>query len=318
MQEPFVFGGISALSGKKATGFFHIPGTSVSIPLTVINGVAPGPTLLVTAGIHGGEYPGIEAAMQLASELVPTEISGRVVVIPIVSPTAFFARQEYTVPEDGKNLNRQFPGDPVGTVSQRMACALMTEAVAQVSAWIDLHGGDIHEALLPIGGYESDSDPGVAERSHAMLEVFGVAYAARTYGLPGTALRAATAAGIPSIIAEAGQMGQCDAEHTALLLRGCHNVARLLGIVPGIPLPVPRPTMLARIDWVQAQHQGCWYPAVAVGERIERDHRIGTLKDYFGNVIAEYRSTSVGVVVLSCTSLAIREQQTLLGVGILA
>jgi predicted deacylase len=76
--------------------------------------------------------------------------------------------------------------------------------------------------------------------------------------------------------------------------------------------------MLARIDWVQAQHKGCWYPAVAVGERIERDQWVGTLKDYFGNVIAEYRSPSAGVVVLSCTSFAMREQHTLLGVGILA
>jgi transposase-like protein len=62
--------------------------------------------------------------MQFASELVPTEVLGRVIVLPIVSPQAFFARQEYTVPEDGKNLNRQFPGDPAGTVSQRMAFAL--------------------------------------------------------------------------------------------------------------------------------------------------------------------------------------------------
>ena len=194
----------------------------------------------------------------------------------------------------------------------------MTEAVAQVSAWIDLHGGDIHEALLPIGEYESEGNPSVGERSQATLEVFGVAYAARTYGQPGMALRATTAAGIPSIIAEAGQMGRRDEEHTALRLRGCRNVALLLGIVPGVPLPVPRPKMLARIDWVQAQHKGCWYPAVAVGERIERDQRVGTLNDYFGNVIAEYRSPSAGVVVLSCTSFAMREQHTLLGVGILA
>jgi hypothetical protein len=63
MQEHFAFGGIRALPGQKATGFFHIPGTSVSMPLTVINGVATGPTLLVTAGIHGGEYPSTPSHM---------------------------------------------------------------------------------------------------------------------------------------------------------------------------------------------------------------------------------------------------------------
>jgi uncharacterized protein len=105
MKGHFSFGGIGALPGEKATGFFHVPGTSIDMPLTVINGLATGPTLLVTVGIHEGEYPSIEAAIRFAAELVPTEVSGQVVVIPLVSPSAFLARQEYTLPEDGKNLN---------------------------------------------------------------------------------------------------------------------------------------------------------------------------------------------------------------------
>src|ERR1700674_520087 len=100
MKGHFLFGGIGALPGEKATGFFHVPGTSVDMPLTVINGLATGPTLLVTAGIHGGKYPSIEAAIRFAAELVPTDVSGQVVVIPLISPSAFLARQEYTLPED--------------------------------------------------------------------------------------------------------------------------------------------------------------------------------------------------------------------------
>ena len=180
MKEKFSFGGIGALPGAKATGFFHVPGTRVDMPLTVINGVATGPTLLVTAGMHGGEYPSIEAAMQFAAELVPTAVSGQVVVLPVVAPSAFLARQAYTLPDDGKNLNRQFPGNPAGTVSERMAFALMSEAAAKASAWVDLHGGDIHEALVPMGGYESAAAPSVCEQACAMIEVFGVEYVART------------------------------------------------------------------------------------------------------------------------------------------
>lgn len=316
MQGYFAFGGIGAWPGDKATGFFPVPGTSIAMPLTVINGVAPGPTLLVTAGIHGGEYPSIEAAMRFAAELVPTAVSGQVVVIPLVAPSAFLARQEYTLPEDGKNLNRQFPGNPTGTVSERMAFALMNEAAATASAWVDLHGGDIHEALVPIGGYESDAAPSVYAQARAMIEVFGVEYAAQTYNLPGTALHTATTAGIPSILAEAGQQGRCDAADTLLLLQGCRNVARLLGLLPGGHLPGARPQMLERIDWVRAEHRGCWYPAVTLRERIEQGHIIGRIKDYFGNIVAEYRAPHSGIVVLSCTSLAVREQHTLVGVGI--
>ena len=80
MQGHFAFGDIGAWPGDKTTGFFHVPGTSIAMPLTVINGVAPGPTLLVTAGIHGGEYPSIEAAMRFTAALVPTAVSGQVSV----------------------------------------------------------------------------------------------------------------------------------------------------------------------------------------------------------------------------------------------
>lgn len=201
MQGHFAFGGIGALPGAKATGFFHVPGTSIAMPLTVINGVALGPTLLVTAGMHGGEYPSIEAAMRFAAELVPAEVSGQVVVIP-------------------------------------------------------------------------------------------------------------------RILAEAGQQGRRDAADTLLLLQGCRNVARLLGLLPGGHLPGARPQMLERIDWVRAEHRGCWYPAVTLRERIAQGHIIGRIKDYFGNVVAEYWAPHSGIVVLSCTSLAVREHHTLVGVGL--
>jgi predicted deacylase len=316
MKGYFAFGGTRALPGEKTTGFLNVPDTSVKMPLTVINGTEIGPTLLMIAGIHGGEYTGIEAAIQFASELEPKEVSGQVIVIPIVSLNSFYARQEYTVPEDGKNLNRQFPGNPAGTISERMAFALMIEAASKVNAWVNLHSGDIHEALLAIGGYESAGEPSIRDRSREMIEVFGLEYAACNYNLPGTTLSAATAAAIPSIIAEAGQMGLLGEEDIALLLRGCRNVARLIGILPGPPVPVRRPKMLERIDWVVADQRGCWYPLVKVGESIERAQIAGVIKDLFGNTIAEYGSPSTGIVVLSCTSLAVREHHRLFGVGV--
>jgi predicted deacylase len=198
-----------------------------------------------------------------------------------------------------------------------MAFALMSEAAAKAHAWVDLHGGDIHEALVPIGGYESDAAPSVCEQARAMIEVFGVEYAARTYNLLGTALHTATRAGIPSILAEAGQQGRRDEDDTMLLVQGCRNVAQLLGLLPGALLPESKPQMLARIDWVHAEHRGCWYPTVTLREHIEQGHIIGLIKDYFGHVVAEYRAPHSGIVVLSCTSLAVREQHTLVGVGIL-
>ncbi len=153
MSDMISVGPLSAGRGEKARGWLPVPGTAIKLPLTVICGAQPGKTLLVTAGVHGGEYPGIESAIQLARSLDPADLSGNVIVAPIVSPTAFQARLQYRVPEDGQNLNRQFPGKAHGTTSQRIAACVMSELAAHADTWVDLHGGDIHEELEPFTIY---------------------------------------------------------------------------------------------------------------------------------------------------------------------
>jgi len=78
-----------------------VPGTAVRLPVVIVNGAGAGPTLLVTAGIHGGEYPSIEAAIRFGAELDPAALTGRVIVMSPVSLNAFYARQAFLVPEDG-------------------------------------------------------------------------------------------------------------------------------------------------------------------------------------------------------------------------
>lgn len=103
-------GNLTAARGQKATGFLEVPGTTARMPLTLVNGVKEGPTLLITTGIHGGEYASIEATIRVAAALDSGEVSGRIILVPLVCPEAFHARVQYVLPADGKNVNRQFPG----------------------------------------------------------------------------------------------------------------------------------------------------------------------------------------------------------------
>ena len=98
--------GLTICRGSKLRTMLPVPGTEIEIPLTIINGAFDGPTLLVTAGIHGGEYPGIAAAMELGRSLDPQEIHGSLIMLHPVNIQGFWARREFIVPEDGKNLNR--------------------------------------------------------------------------------------------------------------------------------------------------------------------------------------------------------------------
>src|SRR5258708_35482395 len=158
-------GGSGAEGGAKGRGFLVVPNTAVQIPIGVVNGAQEGPTLMVTAGIHGGEYPCIEAGIRFGREVDAAQVCGQILVSAPVSVNSFQARQAFVVPEDGKNLNRVFPGKATGTIAEQMAHTLMTEVVPHANAWVDLHGGDIPEALVPFSGIHEAKDPKVTDQS---------------------------------------------------------------------------------------------------------------------------------------------------------
>jgi len=316
MKRTLQVGGVAAKAGQKMAGFLEVSGTDVRMPITLVNGTQEGKTLLITAGIHGGEYPSIEATIRLATLVQTNDVSGQMILMSLVSPEAFHARQQYILPTDRKNVNRQFPGNAFGTASERIAHAVVTHAARQADAWIDLHGGDIHEALVPVVGYLEEGEPSVQIRTRELVEVFGIQHVMHPKGLPGTTFKTAAALGIPCIIAEAGQCGQLDEESVQRLVRGCTNVARHLGVLPGQPEPRVTLTMFRDYPWVRAEHAGCWYPAVQVGDAVRTGQHIGTIKDYFGTVVAKYSAPADGMVLLLVTSLAMNAGDPLYGLGV--
>jgi len=308
-------GELIAVPGVKTTGFLNVPGTRARMPLTLINGANEGPTLLITAGVHGGEYPPIEAAVRFANELDPIQLTGQVIVVSIVSLDSFHARQMFLVPDDGKNLNRQFPGKALGTTSERIAHTLMTEVASQVDAWVDLHCGDIHEGLVPFVVYTETEDPEVKAKLRGMMEVFGIEYVAKPENLTGMTSAAAASIGVPCLLAEAGDLGQLDEENTNILLEGCRNVAKYFKILPG---EVKKQPLKEFTDWpwLVAKQTGCWYPAVNLGDIVDKGQLIGVIKDYFGNVTEEYRSPARGMVLLLFASLAVNKGDPLAGIAV--
>ena len=118
-------------------------------PVISVAGAKTGPVLFVNAGVHGGEYPAVEAVIRLGKTLDPKKISGTVILMPVLNLPAFRMRTPFVCPIDNVNPNRVFPGDPRGSYSEQMTHALITEFVVYADAYIDLHGGDIPEALVP-------------------------------------------------------------------------------------------------------------------------------------------------------------------------
>ena len=151
--------------GEKAQGKIKISGNGMAMPATVICGVEDGPTVLITAGIHSAEYVGIQAAMELAKEFQPEELKGNVIIVPLVNVSGFEHRTMSLVYEDGKNLNRVFPGDPEGTAADRIAYTIVTKLFSIADYYIDLHSGDGFEQLHPYVYYVGVVDEKTAEKS---------------------------------------------------------------------------------------------------------------------------------------------------------
>src|SRR5476649_389356 len=139
---------IPASAGQESWSGYVEPEPGLALPCTIIRGRNPGPKLLVTAGVHGAEYSSIEAARRL-TRLAPDRLSGELTILPILNIKAFWSHQPYINPLDGKNINRVFPGDADGTASDRLAAWLVRTAMTGMDCYVDLHCGDIIEALLP-------------------------------------------------------------------------------------------------------------------------------------------------------------------------
>jgi len=204
-------------------------------PVISVVGAKPGPVLFVNAGVHGGEYPAVEAVIRLGKTLDPKKISGTVILMPVLNLPAFRTRTPFVCPIDNVNPNRVFPRDPRGSYSEQMTHALINEFVIHADAYLDLHGGDIPEALVPfvICGAGNDEVP---KKSKAMAMAFGLPYvlAVSNPVQPAKGLSSYAAAadkGIPAILAEAGGVGQMQEEAVELLVNGVVNVMRHLGMI---------------------------------------------------------------------------------------
>ena len=233
----------------------------------------PGPALLVTGGIHGSEYVSIDAAIRLGAAIDPKTLRGQILCLPVMNPAAFWERAAYVVPIDNLNLNRVFPGKAKGSFTERLAYQLVQKAMRHADAYIDLHGGDVPEALVPFNIYYETGDAKLDGKSRAMAEAFGAPAMLlhRASGAPIAGLAYATAAamGIPAMLAEDGGAGQYDAATASRMHDGLQNVLRVLDMIPGGARNMPAPRRFEKFDWVRTKGPGFFRGTVKVGDEVK-------------------------------------------------
>ena len=229
----YAVGDLVAQAGSQVRGncLASLGTSTVSLPVVITHGSAPGPVLAITAGIHGGEYVPMVAARQFVRDLDPALMRGTIVVCLQSSPVAFQQRMAFVNPLDGKNLNRSFPGDPLGGPTERLASWLWENLLARADCYIDCHCGDLPEALDPFTGVSPGPDGVLDERARAMADCFDVPRLI-VDPLEGSTIRAAALAGIPAVLIEVGGEGRWSQQEADVQRSGLRRAAAQVGILP--------------------------------------------------------------------------------------
>jgi uncharacterized protein len=293
----------------------------LDIPVVELTGAGDGPRLTVLAGVHGCEYAPMAAVRRWTLALAGRELRGSVRAVPVLNLPAFRARTPFLVPDDGKNLNRCFPGDPEGTLAQRLAHAAFTQLITGSDALVDVHAGDMVEALEPFALY----DTGPAEaRALELATAYGLGYVIRQEPGPdravgGTTSTAAADVGIPAIIAEAGGCGLVEAAAVDAHVRGLDQVLAVLGMTDGPApgtVPAAAPVRLGRFLWLRSTSEGWWEPTVRPGEQVAEGQVLGTVSSLDGaEVLQSVTAPAPGVPMFITSSPAVAADGLLLGLG---
>src|SRR5882724_9771476 len=176
-ETPFTVGTASAAPGQKATGYIEVPAgvdAGTNIPVVVVNGAKPGPVLALVTGAHGTEYVSIIAVEKLIGELDPAQVSGTVILVPLVNVLSFEQKVPHVNPIDNKSMNRFYPGKMDGTQTDRALFMIAKEVVDRCDYLIDYHGGDLDESLRPYAYWGAVGKEAQDKISKQMVLAFGL------------------------------------------------------------------------------------------------------------------------------------------------
>lgn len=324
-EKPFTVGTATASPGHKASGVIEIPAGSdaaLNIPVVVVRGTKPGPTLAIVAGLHGTEYASIIAVEHLIETVDPATVSGTLILVPLVNVNSFEQIIPHLNPADGKNMNRMFPGNMSGTQTDRASFLITREVVEKCDHLIDLHGGDLDESLRPYSYWTRTGNDKLDAVSREMVLAFGLDHVIISTDRPKDPAASrylentATTRGKASITAEAGYAGTVAQEDVDALVRGCQSVMRFFKMLPGQPERVAHPVWIESIETITSEQNGIFYPLVKRGTRVAKGTSLGYLTDYVGNKIMDARAPADGEVLFIRAIPSMTKGQTIANIGV--
>lgn len=284
---------------------YRVPDTDITIPATLLCGRKAGKTITISAGVHSREYIGIETLIRLAQELTPEMVQGTILLLHCCNYKGFLSRSSDVMPQDGKNLNRVFPGAADGTPTQKLAAFLESEIIGHTDYLVDLHSGGFCEALVPHVYYHGAAKPSVCAESFRIAEMTSAKVLVRSETKNGFYSHAGQC-GVPAIILERGGCGLLHEEEVRQDLADVKNILRGLGFLLDLPAKVYPHRLAQNGRYLDAPVSGCWYPKKQPGDRLKTGELLGEIRSIYGETLFRISAEADGVLLYQTASLGIK------------
>jgi hypothetical protein len=265
--------------------------TLLSLPVTVVNGIEPGPKLWLSAAIHGDELNGVEIIRQVLAKIEPMKLKGTIIAVSIVNVYGFIEQSRYL--PDRRDLNRSFPGSATGSLASRLANLFMREVVAHSTHGIDLHTAALHRLNLPqIRANLED------EETYRCAKAFGAPVMMHAITRDGSLRQAATQRGLPVLLYEGGEALRFDRQAIRIGVEGIWRVLDCLGMYEFPVLATAENSIETRQSkWIRAPRSGILHLEVNLGDKVFRKQELGFITDAFGENRVTLRATTSGIAI---------------------
>ena len=294
------------------------------MPVTIFSGKEKGPVFTIIAGIHGYEYPPISAVQDLIKEIDPKKLKGTLVVVPIANVGSFYKRTPFVNPSDHKNLNNAFPGSETGTITEQIANYISKQIIPQSDVFLDIHGGDANEDLLPfVCYYNNTSEEKKTLLSSKLSEISGINHiVSYPYTITKTepakyAFKQASQNGKTALSIEAGKLGNVQTESVHLIKKAVYNMLNYMEMYSNGAAPEKNPSAvyLNNQEYVKAEVAGIFQSTLKSGDYIKKGDRIGFVSNEFGKVLTEIKSPATGVILYKIGTPPVNKGETVFCIG---
>lgn len=266
--------------------------TPVTMSVQVVHGRRPGPTMFVSAAVHGDEVIGVEIVRRLLRAPSLASLNGTLLAVPIVNAFGFMNHSRYL--PDRRDLNRSFPGNSSGSLAARLANLFLQEVVLRSDVGIDLHSAAIHRTNLP----QIRVAPG-KPRTIELAEAFGAPLILTSSLREGSLRQAATERDIDVLLYEAGEGLRFDEHAVRTGVTGILRVMRHVGMISGKQITKPGATSIRSTasNWLRAPAGGLLRTFKTIGEEVTAGTVLGVVSDPFGESETEIVAPETGLLI---------------------